>query len=181
MTQRLITTLVLTVSFTASPAIAQQLPTSQSIENLQKCYEIQSDSERLTCYDLFAKTFQTNVEDGSVVVVDKEAIESQIEDDFGLNNNNSENLREALNIPSVDTEQKDDDAITVKITEAKKLSNRKYRFYLENGQVWEQTDSAYVYFPKNNENIATIKSGALGSFKLRVNGKGRSIRVRRIK
>lgn len=181
MTQRLIIMFILTAGFTAHPALAQQLPESRSIIDLQKCLEIQSDNERLVCYDLFAKTLQTNLEDGSVVVVDTAAIESQIEEDFGLDGNKSENLRNALNIPTSEAEQNDNDELTVKITEARKLSNKRVRFYLENGQVWEQTDSAYVYLPKNEENTVNIKSGSLGSFKLRVNGKGRTIRVRRLK
>ena len=55
---------------------------------------------------------------------------------------------------------------------------------MTNGQVWEQTDRTNVRIPKVRDgktNNAEISKASLGSFFLRVNGKGSAIRVRRVR
>jgi hypothetical protein len=52
-------------------------------------------------------------------------------------------------------------------------------FRLENGQVWRQLDqSRYVY--RVDSPVVTISRGAFGSYRLRVEGRNRSVSVRRI-
>jgi len=70
------------------------------------------------------------------------------------------------------------------ISRTKTIGYNKTRFFMENGQVWEQTDSRTVRIPKVRNNIANkaeIQKASLGSFLLRVNGSGRAIRVRRVR
>ncbi|WP_339737616.1 hypothetical protein [uncultured Maricaulis sp.] len=53
-------------------------------------------------------------------------------------------------------------------------------FYMENGQVWRQKDDLTVRLPRNTEGLtAEIRRGAMSSFLLRVNGRGRAIAVER--
>jgi hypothetical protein len=53
-------------------------------------------------------------------------------------------------------------------------------FYMENGQVWRQTDDIRVRMPRNMDNVtAEIRRGAMSSYLLRVNGQGRAIAVER--
>lgn len=52
-------------------------------------------------------------------------------------------------------------------------------FYMTNGQVWRQTDNGSVRIPRNGPNTAEIRRGAMTSYLLRVNGRGRAIRVER--
>jgi len=53
-------------------------------------------------------------------------------------------------------------------------------FYMENGQVWRQTDNGRVRVPRNQDNLtAEIRRGAMSSYLLRINGQGRAIRVER--
>ena len=53
-------------------------------------------------------------------------------------------------------------------------------FYMENGQVWRQSDTTGVNVPNRDEgNVAQIRLAAMGSYLLRINGRGRAIRVRR--
>lgn len=60
-------------------------------------------------------------------------------------------------------------------------SRDRLTFYLENGQVWKQIESTYTPFRvKQDPAVAMIKSSALGSFKLTVEGGSRSVRVKRI-
>ncbi len=53
-------------------------------------------------------------------------------------------------------------------------------FYMENGQVWRQKDDLTVHLPRNTEGLtAEIRRGAMSSFLLRINGRGRAIAVER--
>lgn len=54
------------------------------------------------------------------------------------------------------------------------------RFELENGQVWEQIDSSYLYARSEKPQV-TIRLAAFGSYLLSVEGIGRTVRVRRVK
>ena len=163
------------------PAAAQETLGSQSLNDLEKCYNIQKDKDRLKCYDSFAKGFQKDVEDGSLVVVDTAEIKKRNEESFGFEQKPETQLEQVLNIQT-NSDQKDAKKNqTLRLSSAKKLGNKKYRFYTENGQVWDQIDATYVYIPKNQDVDVVIKKGSLGSFKLRVNGKGSSIRVKRVK
>lgn len=71
--------------------------------------------------------------------------------------------------------------IILKIARTKKIGYDKLRFYFENGQVWEQTTSKQLYMKKSGTAEAHITKASLGSFLMRVNGKGPAINVRRIK
>ena len=55
------------------------------------------------------------------------------------------------------------------------------RFNLANGEVWRQTERGNLRLGKASPDKLTIKKGALGSFRARVNDKAPSVRVRRVK
>ena len=52
-------------------------------------------------------------------------------------------------------------------------------FRLENGQAWQQIDSSYQYARAERPRV-TIRQAAFGSYLLKVEGIGRTVRVRRI-
>lgn len=62
--------------------------------------------------------------------------------------------------------------------------SKKVRFYLDNGQVWDQQGTRRVRIPKERDgrtNTVEIRRAAMGSYLLRVNGEGAAIRVRRVR
>lgn len=74
--------------------------------------------------------------------------------------------------------------VTLEIRKTTEFGYQKTRFFMSNGQVWEQSDSSKVRIPKvrnGKNNSATISKASLGSFFLRVNGKGPAVRVRRVR
>jgi len=74
--------------------------------------------------------------------------------------------------------------VTLDIRKTTEFGYKKTRFFMTNGQVWEQIDSTKVRVPKVRNgmvNTVEISKAALGSFLLRVNGKGVAIRVRRVR
>ena len=72
--------------------------------------------------------------------------------------------------------------VKLDIRKTTEFGYKKIRFFMANGQVWEQVDSTKVRIPKarnGKPNTVKISKASLGSFFLRVNGKGSAIRVKR--
>jgi len=75
-------------------------------------------------------------------------------------------------------------SISSEIVKTSTHGYKKLKFHLKNGQVWEQIDSGYVKEPKISSKkavTAEIRKGAISSFYLHINGKGRAIKVRRVR
>lgn len=74
------------------------------------------------------------------------------------------------------------DRVEHAIVRTKSIAPNRLRFYLDNGQVWDQTDPRKLRIPRERDgrtNTVEIKRAALGSFLLRVNGEGVAVRVQR--
>ena len=74
--------------------------------------------------------------------------------------------------------------VTLNIQKTTEFAYKKTRFFMSNGQVWEQTDTKKVRVPKvrnGNQNTAEISKALLGSYFLRVNGNGSAVRVKRVR
>ncbi len=54
-------------------------------------------------------------------------------------------------------------------------------FHLENDQLWRQLEADYLPYPKNRAFNIEISQGFLGDYRLRVEGSGRLVRIRRVK
>ncbi len=75
-------------------------------------------------------------------------------------------------------------SVSSEIIRADTFGYKKLRVYLKNGQVWEQTDSVQITPPrisKSRTPFAKITKASMGSHFLRVNGKSRAIKVRRVR
>lgn len=87
-----------------------------------------------------------------------------------------------INSKPVEKEEIKEIEATIRSTQT--FGYKKTRFFLENGQVWEQIDTRNVRVPKTRNGIAptvVIQKASLGSFLLRVNGKGSAVRVKRVR
>lgn len=90
------------------------------------------------------------------------------------------------NTPSVMSKPKatEIDEVSLEIRKTTEFGYKKVRFFMANGQVWEQTDGKKIRIPKVRNGVANrakISKASLGSFFLRVNGSGTAIRVRRVR
>lgn len=59
-------------------------------------------------------------------------------------------------------------------------TQRKTRFFLQNGQIWEQVDTS-VFPHRAVDPVVTITPGILDSWTLRVEGSNRTVKVRRVR
>ena len=153
--------LTVTSLFTASAAQAFE-PTVQltAAGSLHDCTKIQSDSERLHCFDAFALTQNTNdlpqSSKQSKIAVPVGAATAQ----FG----------KTKQVDTINT-------ITANITKQSKSVRGLYIWTLDNGQVWRQSESAY--FRVDTSKPITIDRGALSAFWLSQAGNNRRLKVKR--
>ncbi len=53
-------------------------------------------------------------------------------------------------------------------------------FHLDNGNVWQQQEARYFPYPRAGSFDVEIDRGMLGDYQLRVEGRGRMVRIRRV-
>lgn len=70
------------------------------------------------------------------------------------------------------------DATVLRVTED---SRKHLYFHLENDQLWRQTEADYLPYPKDRPFNIEISQGFLGDYRLRVEGSGRLVRIRRLR
>jgi hypothetical protein len=145
----------------------------RAIRSLLECRSIADAGVRLACFDREAAAFDVAVRERNVVVADREAVKEARRGLFGLT------------LPSISLFGRDDDervrvdAIEAKITETRKGPDRNWRFVLEDGSRWAQTDArTFAREPRPGMAIA-IRKAAAGSFFGNVDGQV-AVRVRRV-
>jgi hypothetical protein len=72
------------------------------------------------------------------------------------------------------------DRVTLAVKTAERRPNGTYRFTMENGQVWEQTDTYDLGRTLKGPFTAEVRKAAIGSFMLKV-GDRPAVRAKRIK
>lgn len=104
----------------------------------------------------------------------------------GRGNNREETPAAAMDsepVNGVQVVERDDDGgverVVMEIERIQEFGYRQHRFYMANGQVWEQYGTERLRYNRNGRNTAEIRRAALGSYVMRINGEGRAIGVRR--
>jgi len=182
-------TILLSAGLIASAAILPSTASGQTPDVLAKLYECKAltdNAARLNCYDAAAGRVEAAQQTGELVAIDREAAEEIQRDSFGFNipslpkislfNRANKDKKDA---PSA---KADFDEVVFPIKSVRKMNNGRVKFYLENGQVWQQTQDKRVPKIRSGQTYSLqIKKAALGSFMGRVNGKGSGIRIKRVK
>lgn len=122
-----------------------------NVSDIKECRKISGDAERLLCYD--------TVTDGRVF--HEQLLQEAQEENFGSKDNKL----------GVSTDQ-----IGVTVIKVTKSSTGIHYFYTDDGAVWRQSNAGRWNLKAPFE--AEIKSGAMGSYFLAVEG-SRSVRVKR--
>jgi len=156
-------------------------------ESLLSCRMIDAADERLACYDRVvdrtrealtpeapAPAPRASSSDGPTTsAVEGDADATLRERLFGRPASESERaLRKTYGVESPD-------AIASKASAVARGGDRRLEITLDNGQAWRQEES--VSFSVRVGDAIEIKAGALGAYYLQRNGKGRMIRVKRVR
>ncbi len=70
--------------------------------------------------------------------------------------------------------------VVATVNEVTRDSRRYLYFHLDNGQVWRQIEARFVPYPRDRPFQVEIDQGMMGEYRLRVEGEGRMVRIRRI-
>lgn len=198
----------LTVSigiFSWTPAHAQSAAQPNEVSAVYACKSVTDSLKRLECYDNAVGRLQKAEESGEVVTVSKAEVEKVERDAFGFNipslpglgklfkkDKNKPAKSAALTTKGPKSVKNKEDSLLAKdmktvsfeISKTTTFGRDKIRFFLDNGQVWEQVTQESIRIPKVRNgvlNTAEIRKASLGSFLMRINGKGRATRVRRVR
>lgn len=149
------------------------------LTTMYACAGIEQPADRLSCFDAAVAGLRRAETAGDVKVVAREAIVEAQRQSFGLTG--SASVNSALTSTGIaPSDPEAIDSVFVTIAEATMLADGKYRFTLENGQVWEQVAKERVSRLGALPAKAEIRKAMLGSFMMKVDG-GRATRVRRVK
>ena len=83
-------------------------------------------------------------------------------------------------LPDNRREEWERDDIGATVTEVSEGPRGNLLFHLENGQVWRQIEARYVPLPADAPFPVRISRGLFGEYRLRVDGEGRLVRIRRV-
>jgi hypothetical protein len=156
--------------FLAAPALAQDAP----LAKVYACAGIPGAQERLACFDAAVAGLKKDEAGGEVAVLSREQIRDAEEKAFGVVGGVSIS---GLASTGKAAPEKAPDRITLAIKSIQPGADGKLRFYMENGQLWRQTDEERLRVG-DGPWTAEIRKAALGTFLMNVNGQ-RAIRVKR--
>lgn len=157
------------------------------IAELYECRAIPGKVDRVNCYDQIMDVYSgvqsedepSGIESETVtplVKATEEAAENVGNTDpaFDARNLGRKYLREAAGDDAPES-------LAVILADAEKDSKGRWRFALENGQVWRQIEARYLKVPDRFPVDASLIPGSLGSFALKIGDRGKPVKVRRVK
>ena len=175
-----------------SVASAQNAAQPEELKAVYACKTKRDSNERLACYDAAIGNFENAEKSGDIVTFNAKDNEKEKRSLFGKKKKKEplvKNPKAMKTIPrkSVDGNEIFGDnlrKVSFEISRTKVFGRQKNRFYLTNGQVWEQTEDKALRVPKvknGKPNVANIRKGSLGNFFLTINKSGQSVKVKRVK
>ena len=161
----------------AGTAVAQEAP----LDKVNACAGISKSEDRLACYDAAVAGLKQAQQSGGVAVVSREQVAEAEKQAFGLGTARLSDVTRPPEAKAAVAAPEEIDSIKATITTAEKRSDGKFRFTLDNGQVWEQMENERNFRVRSTPGAAEIRKALLGSFMMNVDGSSKAIRVRRIK
>lgn len=148
------------------------------IDKIYACSSQTDAGARLACFDAAVAAMKQAQAAGDVSVVSRAQIQQAEKDSFGLAPAAQASAVAGVVAPAAPTTEPDRVAVT--IVSAKKRDNGKFRFTLDDGQIWDQTDTVSLRMLPSEPFQGEIRRAALGSFLLKPADKP-AVRVKRIK
>jgi len=140
---------------------------------LMACRDIGDASARLACFDRGATQLDAATRSREVVITDRATVTSARRGLFGF----TAPVGRLLGFGSNDEDEMKE--VESKVTRVGHTGDGGWRLVLEDGSIWEQTDTrSFVLSPKIGNGVK-ITRGALGSFFMAVQGQ-RGIKMRRV-
>lgn len=151
-------------------------------DDLSKCMKVSSDKDRLQCFDKLADKTIVPIAPTKKIVSAKpiqghiEPEQKHIEPEPEKTKAIEDFSKEVLKKPP---EDKGPNSITATISKVKQLIRGQWVIHFENGQKWQQKDSAKIKLKVGD--FVRLKKGTMGTVYLYKEGSKRKIRVKRLK
>ncbi len=168
------------------------------MRGLKRCATIENPQARLVCYDALAEVVAPENKPATAgaapvappavnaaprqpapAAAPKSVETPSRKDSFGAERLKREQERKTRT--TEEKKKKTDNRISYNVASVRKDGTGRYLFTMQNGQVWRQLEPGYVPVPRSTPFSVTISEGRLGDYKLRIGGKSRLTRVRRVK
>lgn len=162
--------------FWSRAAAAQDLPPGGALDAVLACRSETDAGARLACFDRTTGALATAQAGGAVVVVDRARVEAARRQAFGFSIPSLADILPAARVGARESEPLKQ--VEAGVSAARLSRDGKWVLSLDNGSVWRQTDTESVLRPPRAGSRVVIKSAALGSYLLSVDGQ-RSFRARR--
>ena len=160
----------LSLSYAPASQAKEQSETDR-LQALKLCSAIKADSERLACFDQSVQSLVDMQDRGEITVMDKEDIAETRRGLFGFS------------LPKLGVFGSGDDAgeqvLNSHITAIRQLRGDHWEIEIEEGSVWQATNTPRRFKPKVGAEVE-LEKAALTSYWLRVNGQ-LGVKARRIR
>jgi hypothetical protein len=166
--------MVLGAPFLAGASEAQE----SEIDKIHACSAITDAGQRLACFDATVAAMKQAQAAGDVSVVSRAQIQQAGKNSFGLGP--TAQASAMAGVATAAEPPPEPDHVAVTIVSAKKRENGKFRFTLDDGQIWDQTDTVSLRMLPSEPFQGEIRRAALGSFMLKPADKP-AVRVKRVK
>ncbi|MBL4681710.1 MAG: hypothetical protein JKY88_13440 [Pseudomonadales bacterium] len=152
----------------ASLIVAASLADARDVSQLEliRCANFDNATEKLNCFESLIQEMPTVSLEGP----DQQKAEEKKGFMFGLGK-----LRKK------DKKVNDDTTYHATVTKVEEGNFGVLYFYTEEGHVWRQIEDDQFWYPRKQSFNIEINRGWMGSYKLKVDGKGRFTTVRRLK
>jgi hypothetical protein len=167
----------------SAPAFAQERP----LDRVYACAGLTDSAARLACFDAAVADLRSATETSGAVLVDREQIAKAEKEAFGLATPSLTALAESAAASTATSsaalrpaeKPKTLDSVTLAVKSVQKGADGRYRFVMENGQIWRQTDQLVLPGVGKGPWTAEIRKAALGTFMLKLDNRT-AVRVTRL-
>jgi hypothetical protein len=171
---------------------AQQAPASSvsPLSPLYACAEKVDPTLRLACFDAAVAAVKTAEARSEIVALDQPRVAAVRREAFGFripslprfgfgNSNTSPGASAAAASPAAKARDEVEDEQIFAVARVGQAGNR-VAIYLENGSIWHLTEAGELNVPRQTPFNVRIRTAAMGSFILTVEGRNKGYRVRRV-
>lgn len=155
-----------------------EAPRVEVLQQLYNCREIADPTERLACYDRQVGALQTAETSRDIRIVDREQVRQTRRGLFGLSLPDVGSIFGGGNDGEEDSDAVNE--LTATLSNVARNSSGQWIYTLDNGQVWEQTDSSAPGRSPRAGHSVVVRRASLGSFMISVEGRA-GVRVRRVR
>lgn len=167
---------------TAAVGGQEALAQENQVDKVYACAGVADGAARLACFDAAVASMKQAQAAGDVSVVSRAQVQQAEKDTFGLGPQAQTTAVTGVmtGVAPAAAAAAELDNVKVTIVTATKRPDGSYRFTLDNGQVWEQSDTVTLGTLPRGTIEGEIRRGAMGSFFLKA-GNRSLVRVKRIK